>query len=213
MNQISSIIFIALIISLFITGCSMTGMSVNTQDAEEPNVEKQPIRLGYCPTMSAIAEEIAIKNSHVSLVSYDFTVQALQSLNNKEVDVVLVGRLAEENEVGEIFEKRLRDGLTLVGKEKKLISMDNLQRSKIHTYVSKEQAQEYIPNIDNVIFHGSSESAISSGLDDLVLIRWSDFSEDLELVIPIDENMNKIEKFRIPVLYSYDDANIKNVVV
>ncbi len=202
-----------LMIVLFVSGRSMTGTNVDNHAAGEKLVEKQPIRLGYCPSMSGIAEEIATKNSHVSLVPYDFTAQALQSLNNKEVDAVLVGRLAEKSEIGETFERRLRDGLTLVGREKRLISIDGLQRGKIHTYVGKEQAQEYISRSDNVIFHDSFESAIKDGINDVVLIRWSDFSEGLELVIPVDDDMDKIEKFRIPVLYSYDEVYIKNLEV
>ncbi len=213
MNRLCVLILIMSIIVLFVSSCSMNGMDVNIQNTEEIIIEKQSVRLGYCPTMSGIAEEIGAKNSHVSLVPYDFTVQALQSLNNEEVDVVLVGRLAEENEIGETFERQLRDGLTLIGREKRLISIDEMQRSRIHTYVSKKQAQEYIPNTDNIIFHDSFESAIKDGINDVVLIQWSDFSDDLELVIPVDNNMNKIEKFRIPVLYSYDDANIKNLEV
>lgn len=212
MNQIYyNIIFIALIMSLFVSGCSVK--DVNIKNSEEIIIEKQPIKLGYCPTMSGIAEEISAKNPHVSLVPYDFTAQALYSLNSKKVDVILVGRLAKKNEIGKAFEKKLRDGLTLVGREKKLIKMEDLQKSKIHTYVSKEQAQKYIPNINNIIFHDSFESAIKNIFNDIVLIQWSDFTEDLELVIPFEDNMNKIEKFRIPVLYSYEEAHIKNFEV
>ncbi len=206
MNRLFVLIFIVSIIALFTTGCSIK--DDNIQNTEEVIIENQPIKLGYCPTMVEIAKMIQEKNQHVSLVPYDFTAQALQSLNKKEVDVVLVGRIAENNELGEVFEKRLKDGLTLVGREKMLIRMDDLQKSRIHTYVTKEQAQEYIPNTDKIIYHDSFESAIKEGINDAVLIKWSDFSDDFELIIPVDENMNKIEKFRIPVLYSYNKENI-----
>lgn len=213
MNRLYLIILIVSIIAFFVSGCSMTGMDVNIQNTEEMIVEKKPIKLGYCPTMSGIAKDIGSKNPHVALSPYDFTAKALQSLNNNEVDIVLVGRLAEKNEIGETFEKRLKDGLTLVGKEKKLISVYEMQGIRIHTYVPKEQVQEYITNTDNVIFHDSFESAIKYRINDVVLIRWSDFSDDLELVIPIDDNMNKIERFRIPVLYSYYEDYIKNLEI
>lgn len=173
----------------------------------------EPVMLGHCPTMSGIAQEVAAKNPHVSLVPYNFTAQALQSLNEGVVDAVLVGRLAEENEIGKAFERQLRGGLTLIGKEKRLISIDELRRSRIHTYVTKEQAEGYIPNIEDAVFHDSLESAVKDGIDDIVLIQWSDFSDEFELIIPVDGNLNKIEMFRIPVLYSYDEYYIKSLEV
>lgn len=172
-----------------------------------------PIKLGYCPTMANLAKGIASKNSHISLQGYGYTSEAFHALNNGNVEMVLVGRLAGKNELNNAFEKHLRQGLTLVGREKILIPISKLQNSRIHTAVDENLANEYFPNIENVIFHESTESAIKEGIGDLVLINWNDYTDNLGLVIPVDNLGNKIEKFRIPVLYSYDDANIKNLEV
>lgn len=171
------------------------------------------ITLGYCPTMSSLAEEIASKNSHISLQPFDYTAEALQSLNNGDIDLVLVGRLAKKDELNNAFEKWLGEGLTLVGREKKIVHISQLQNNRIYTAVDEKLANEYLPHTENIIFHESTESAIREGMNDIILIDWKDYTDNLELVIPIDDLGNKIEKFRIPVLYSYDDANIKNLEV
>ncbi len=170
-----------------------------------------PIRLGYCPTMSDLAKEIASKNIHVSLQSFGYTSEALQALNKGDVDMVLVGRLADRNEVNDPFEKRLKQGLTLVGREKRLISISQLQNSRIHTAVDEDLANVYISNKENIIFHESTGSAIKEGIDEIVLIDWNDYTDGLGLVIPVDDAGNKIEKFRIPVAYSNTERHIENL--
>ena len=171
------------------------------------------IRLGYCPTMSNLAQDIQSKNNQISLIPFDYTAQALSALNNAEIDVVLVGRIAEKTELNDSFEIKLRDGLTLVGKKKKMISINELQNMIVHTSESEEEAKKYIPETAEIVYHNSVEDAIEKGLDEAVLINWKYYSDNLELVIPIDENMNKIEKFRMPVLYTYDKKLLDNLEI
>ena len=210
--KVAILVLVVLVPAGFMSGVFTPGTDANNQPIPEDVVEKQPVKLGYCPTMSGIALRIGQENPQVSLIPYDSTARALQSLNDRTLNVILVGRLAKENEVGEVFERRLIDGLTLVGKEKRFISIDEMQRSRIHTYTTKKEAREYLPNTE-VIFHDSFEFAIKEGIDEIILMPWRDIPDYLELVIPVDENMNKIEKFRVPVLYSYDVECIKNIKV
>lgn len=207
MNKTNTAILLSVAALLLVTA----GIILVQPAIEQEAKVEEPITLGYCPTMSGIAKEIASKNNNVSLKPYEFTSQALQSLNNGEIDVVLVGRSAKENEIGDAFKKTLREGLTLVGKEKRAISPVELQHSRIHTYVSEELAREYVPETAEIIFYDSKESAIKEGINELILIQWEDFQENLELAIPLDEKQNKVEKFRIPVLYSYSIAHIRKL--
>ncbi len=191
----------AIMALMLMAGCNAAGMAA----------AKEPATLGYCPTMSDLAEEIASKNSHISLQPFDYTADALQALNEGDVDMVLVGRLAEKNELDNAFEERLRQGLTLVGREKRLIHISQLKDRRIHTAVDEKLANEYLPNPENIIFHESAESAIREGMDDVVLIDWDDYADSLGLVIPVDDKGNKIERFRIPVIYSYDREYTENL--
>ncbi len=210
MNKTNTVILLS-VVALFLVTAGI--VFVQKPAIEQEAKVEEPITLGYCPTMSGIAKEIASKNNNVSLKAYEFTSQALQSLNNGEINVVLVGRLAKENEIEDAFKKTLREGLTLVGKEKRAISLAELHHNRIHTYVSEELARKYVPETTEIIFHDSKELAIKEGINELILIQWSDFQENLELVIPLDEKQNKIEKFRIPVLYSYNIEHIKKLQV
>lgn len=188
-----------LIVLMITSGCN--------QESDVP--DKTPVTFGYCPTMAELAEEIRTYNHHISLEAYGSTGQALSALNKGQVDAVLVGRLAKASELNDAFEIRLRDGLTLVGRQKIFLSLSELEESNIHTYVSEERAREYLPETKDIVYHDSFETAIKEGLDDMVLIDWHDFSDNLELVIPVDAYMNKVEKFRIPVLYSFDKEKIE----
>ncbi len=204
MKKRTNLLCMAFIIVLMMsTGCTLTGMST----------EKESLTLGYCPTMSSRAEGIAAANSNVVLQPFGSTAHALQALDSDMVDVVLVGRLAGKNEVGEAHEKRLESGLTLVGHEKTFIPVTALDERTIHTAADNETVDRYLPTIDNVVFYESKESAIEKGLDDLVLIHWSDYTHEFGLVIPVDSSQKKVEKFRIPVLYSYDEAHINYLEV
>lgn len=64
--------------------------------------------------------------------------------------------------------------------------IDELKNSKIHTAVSIDVVNEYLPESTNVVFYDSVEGAIKNSLNELVFLSWDDYVEDLELVIPVD---------------------------
>ncbi|MGM5488424.1 MAG: hypothetical protein ACQESG_05735 [Nanobdellota archaeon] len=187
------------LILLILAGCTPVEKGESFENAT--NVEN--IVLGYCPTMSAIASDIAEENSHVSLKPFASTSAAIAGLNSG-VDVILVGRLAKSYEL-DACEKRLRGGLTLVGNEKRFIRMNELTGT-VHTAASEEEVREYLPEKTDVVYHDSVDAAIDES--EMVLLNWKDYTDDMALVIPVDNNLNKIERFRIPVLYSHDERNL-----
>ncbi|MGM5484668.1 MAG: hypothetical protein ACQEP1_02230 [Nanobdellota archaeon] len=191
-----------IVILMSLSGCAQSGKVTGESPKEE-------IIFGHCPTMSVIAENIASENERLSLKRYPHTSAALSALNKGEVDIALVGRVAKDNELGNAVERRLREGLTLVGDEKRFISLRNLEETEVHTAVSKDKVEEYLPERTEVVYHDSTAKAIEDG--DVVLLDWVDYTDDFGLVIPVDNNMNKIERFRIPVLYSYDDKIIETL--
>ncbi len=202
-----------IILLLLLGGLTFEG-NVRAKEGLEVNVTvKERVTVGYCPTMADLAKETASKNSHVSLQAFDYTAQALNELNKGSVDLVLVGRLAENDELDNAFEKRLRQGLTLAGREKRLIHVSRLKNNRIHTSVDEQLAREYLQDTENILFYDSVESAIREGINEIVLIDWRDYAGGLALVIPVDDAGNKIEKFRIPVIYSYNQEKIQDLEV
>lgn len=45
------------------------------------------------------------------------------------------------------------------------------------------------------------ENEISKYQDKIKLISWNDWQDNMELAIILDSNWNKVEKFRLPILY------------
>ncbi|MFP4523832.1 MAG: hypothetical protein ACLFO2_00755 [Candidatus Woesearchaeota archaeon] len=198
-------------LAAFLVGVAVLLLVAGCDD--EVGAPEEPVTLGYCPTMSGLAERVASENPVVSLRPFDFTAQALQGLNDGLVDAVLVGRPAREGELDDAFEKRLGTGLTLVGRQKRLISVAELGRSRIHTAADEGLARDYLPPTAEVVFHDSVESALREGLDEMVLVDWDEYSDGLRLVIPVDAAGRKVERFRLPVLYSYDEGVIQRLDV
>lgn len=186
---------------LFLSGC-----------APEPLVvEEEVVSVGFCPTMAPFAERLRLEGCEVSLVRFGSAAAALSALDEGRVDAVLVGRLAGGGELDDPFEWRLRDGLTLVGDTKRFVSLRELRGSRVHTAVSEGLAREYLPEGVEVVFHDSSEAALREGLGEMALIPWSEFADGFELVIPVDAASNKVERFRLPVLYSYEPGLVEDL--
>lgn len=202
MKPTTNLLGFSILVSLILlSGCTMTGKTI----------KEEPVILGYCPTMAGHSEEIQSKNTQITRQAYPSTHAVLSALNKGQIDIALVGRIAKQNELEHPSELRLREGLTLVGREKRLIPLEELKDVRIHTYLSEEKVREYLPDTEEIIYHPSFEEAIRKGMIDIVLIDWKDYTDSLELVIPIDIQMNKIERFRLPTLYSSDPEHITSL--
>lgn len=56
------------------------------------------IKVGYCPTMLPYVAELQ-SDGLVKLIAYDSSQEALQGLQNKKVDLVVIGRKAKNQEI------------------------------------------------------------------------------------------------------------------
>lgn len=164
------------------------------------NATVESVSLGYCPTMKQIAEKIANDDENIVLVEQGSSAQALQDLNNQKIDVVLIGRKAEQNEIQSVNERMLGQGHTLVTSSKKFIQESELANIKVYTAVEENIAKKMLPNTE-IIFFSTAQEAINKGLHEAVLIDWKDYKDEFELLV-ILKGIEKSEKFRIPVLYS-----------
>ena len=200
------LLIIAVTVLALVNGGGKT--EVIKEEFEEATFQK-PV-LGYCPTMKTHAQSIAA-DADLTLKAYGTTAEAISALKKGVVDAILVGRPAKKSELKEAFELKLRGGYTLVGKTKRLLRLDELTQKKIHTAVEKEEFSQYMPQTENVIYHNSLEEALKNGINEVVFINWDDYSDDYELLIPIDDGGNKVEKFRIPIVYSLKKEFIESI--
>lgn len=183
-----SILFLLIIGTLFFKS-GLTG-----------NATVETISLGYCPTMKPLAEKIANTNENILLVEQSSSAQALQELNNHKIDVALIGRKAEQNEIQSVNERMLGQGYTLVTNTKKFIQENELTNIKVHTAIEESIANQMLPTTE-IIFYSTTQEAISQGLQEAVLIDWNEYKDEFELLVILN-GMDKSDKFRIPILYS-----------
>ncbi len=80
---------------------------------------------------------------------------------------------------------------------------------KLKQRYPEQVVKDFMPEGQNIHFHNSTQDAIAEGIDSAVLISWNEYGEGLGLVIPVDEG-GKIEKYRLPILYSFDKQTISS---
>ena len=170
------------------------------------------VKMGYCPTMSLFAEEIASNNGNVVLIEGANAAEVLKDLSKGKINLALIGRMAKNFEAKGAEHLFLGEGYTLVGNKKRLVTMQELAESRVHTYVDEKLVRKLVPN-SQIIFYNNIEDAIEAGISEVVLIDWKEFSDEHELVIPVYSDGRKVEHFRMPVLYSYGVEMINDLDV
>ena len=57
------------------------------------------IMIGYCPTMTPYAQELANNHQNLNVVQYPNSAAAMQALHAGKVHAILIGRAAWDNEI------------------------------------------------------------------------------------------------------------------
>ncbi len=156
------------------------------------------MKIGYCPTMEKDLKKYS-KNKNFELIDLGSARQVLYLLDNNEIDVGVIGRQAKRTEFDGVL-KRIGSGYTLITAMKSMISNKALDMLEIHTSVSKEIIEQKYPYLKNIIYHNSLKESLIKGK--IQLISWDDWSDDFELLIPVDDFNNKNPDFRVPHFYS-----------
>ena len=164
------------------------------------------MKLGYCPTMKEFAHSFAEKNSFEA-INLGSAANVLLALNNNEIDVGIIGRKAKKAEF-DGYEKRIKDGYTLITLQKSMIRNEDLVNLEIHTDLPKDIVEKIYPELQNIVYENSLTNAIQKG--NVQLINWEQWNDKFSLLIPVDDFNNKNPKFRVPHLYSKQEGLIKN---
>jgi hypothetical protein len=176
-----------------------------TEEIIQPASEQPPteIHLGYCPTMAPHVQ--AFIADHPSLVPqrFDNSALAMRALLAGQVQAILIGRSAWENErTDQLRLVLLSDGLTLIVQQPGAIRYEDLSRVRILTHESKAAIQDLLPPRTNII-HYDDYDQMRSALDGTValLVRWSQVTPMDNLLVPVDQAGLKIPAFRSPHFY------------
>jgi hypothetical protein len=179
----------------------------NTNNLEEDNfAEKKVINLtvGYCPTMKTEALNYASDNNYLS-VEYDSANNVLYALNKNEINFALIGRKAKSSEINSnIQEKVLKSGLTLINKEKKVIDLSQLKKTKVYTNLDRNTVSQNFLFDLNIVYYENKNTILQKAFSENspILILWDDWVDDYELLV-VYEGSNKVKEFRGCFLYSY----------
>ena len=172
------------------------------------------IKIAYCPTMEKYANVIGSKVADIDLINANSAAQVLAMLKENLVDIVLIGRTAKSWEINNHIDfLRLKNGYTLIYKQKMGIYYADLKQVEINTYINREKIKDIAHLFKKINFFTNFDDCLKNGLDIPILIDWKDFRDEFELLIPMDEN-GKVAYFRAPVLYYNRNVNnqlIKNL--
>lgn len=201
-----------LLFPVSLMGCSNQNNSQNKSSKLNQEQNKQPetsrvdksefLKVSFCPTMREEAISLKNKNENIKLVQLGSASEVLRNLNSKTIDAGIIGRKAKKSEITEkIKGKRLHKvGYTLIGPRKQMIPESNLKNLQISTCLGKEIKESFPElNLDFV------DCDYKNGRP--WLISWDDFSDELELLIPVNENGEKIKIFRTAHLYTSLDLD------
>lgn len=170
------------------------------QSIEQPQTE---ILIGYCPTMSPYVQALVEDHPYLVPQRFDNSALAMGALQTGQVQAILIGRRAWENEhTDHLRLLLLSDGLTLIVKQPGVIRYEDLSRVRIITNENKAVIQDLLPPGTNII-HYDDFDQMRSDLDGTValLLRWSQVLPTDNMLVPIDQVGLKIPAFRSPHFY------------
>ncbi len=170
-------------------------------------------KIAFCPTMAPFADKISRSVKETTMIEMGSAAQVLAALRCGEVDGVLIGRYAKQQELDTDTRREiLRGGYTLVFKQKSGIPGSQLKELTVKTYLDKNTLGKFIPLFDKVVWHESLEACVAEGLKIPVIIDWKDYRDDFELLIPMNSR-GKVPLFRAPVLYykSIDPSLVQSI--
>ena len=186
---------------------ALTLVTVLEGDKETEDVkgemEGKKLILGYCKTFERYAIELAEQND-LDLVKLGSSFDVLSNLKSGNIDYAVIGRRAYTPEINEkTLEIPLKEyGWTLVSSEKDFFEYSEIENLEIHTYLKQEEVQDFFSYEPSIVYHDDIDSAFENGI---TLIHWEDFQDDFQLIVPLQGDA-KVEKFRNPMLYMWEDT-------
>ncbi len=179
----------------------LSGCYQNSAELQTSVIKNNDLKLGFCPTMQSDAQNLQIQNDNIEIVPFGSANEVLANLKAKKIDLALIGRKAELNELPkEILEKKLfKTGFTLIAPQKSFISESELKNLEVKTCLEENLVKVEFIELKNITFEKNPDCNLNN--QEMWLIAWDDLIDSMELLIPVDQSGNKIKKYRSPFLY------------
>ncbi len=186
-----NLFLITLISILIFSGCSYI------------QKENKDYLIATCPTTYEYLKKINIPEENI--IQKESTAEALQLLNNNNVQIAFVGRNAYPNEIkNDILKIELFNRNTIISKENFHLNIIQLQQLTILTYLSEQEH-------NNLNLKFINEEEIYENQNNLFLVSWDDFDKYIQQgfkLVNVYDGINKVDSFRNPQLYfkeEYED--------
>lgn len=158
-------------------------------------------KIAYCPTMDVYAKRL-FGIDGMEVIQVPSAGQALYLLKSDAVDAVLIGRYAQQRELnGNTKFLKLKDGYTLVYRNKIAIPVEQLKEIEVITYLNKKLLSDIAPLFGHIKYLVNINECLKYNLEVPIIIDWNDYRDDFELLIPMNNDGSKVIMFRAPVLY------------
>ncbi len=202
---------------IFLAGCAASEelepnreSTLEAVDTLEPTavVSDHVIRVAYCPTMADELSRLNKEGVIIEGIQYPSAAHAVQAIGAGEVDAALIGRKPYTAEIsGALAFAQLRDGVTLISAQKKMVPFSNLATLRIHTTLDLQNVDRFFPENTQIIHHTERISVDLLDQNSAVLIDWAELEGNYQLLIPVNEQGQKIPHFRTPFfVYPSSDA-------
>lgn len=190
-----------MLVSIVLLTLAMSGCKSNPGTTAEPT--PSVIMIGYCPTMKPHVEDLVERHQNLEPVPYKNSFLAMQGLQAGEVQAILIGRSARQEELSDDLQLiRLNDGLTLISSNPGAILYDDLFRITVLTSEEDSAAENVLPDGTHIKYYQDFDQMLSEMDASVgVLLRWSQVSPDHNLLIPVDHFGYKVTDFRSPHFY------------
>ncbi len=169
--------------------------------------------IAYCPTMEPYILKLQEQLPEINFIAMPSAGMVLSELKNHRIDGVIIGRPAYTYELDSNTKfVRFRKGKTLVYQTKIAIDDNKLKELKVITYLNREDIKDYLPLFKSIDYYSSLHACLSFNLEIPILIDFEDFSDNFQLLIPVNAR-GKNPMFRAPVLYHHqiDDGLVEKM--
>lgn len=199
-----------LFVMFFLISC--TPAAINIAEITATPVH---FRLGYCPTMQGFLPDLFSQGLTFESVPYSSASNALQALIAGEVDAALIGRKPYAAEIDQSYVyKQLRNGVTLISNQQRLIPYADLATLSMHTTLDPENITGLFPDGMQIIHHSEPVTIDLLDQNSALLIDWKEVEGNYQLIIPVNEQGQKIRLFRTPffVYASSETAKFQELI-
>ncbi|HDQ16624.1 MAG TPA: hypothetical protein ENN31_00710 [Candidatus Vogelbacteria bacterium] len=197
----------AIILSLLIVIIAFWGFSFffRSELARVLPIGNNKISIGYCSNIDNYGDKLVGKYDYLQKIPYDNSNLTLNDLKVGKIDLALASRRALSDELAPgTKEKLLEDNFVLVYHLPGSLHYRDLQEMTLRTYLPEEEVRKALPSKTKVITDLDKDNIQEEDLQDLLILKWSDFQDDYHFVSVYDDFGTR-QEFRAPWLYYFDE--------